>query len=221
MDHGNWDGIKIENSGPKISHIMFTDDVLLSGNTTVRPMYNVLIVINKLCSVFGQRINYDKSNIIFSSNMDVKIRKELSQFSGVKETKHLVNYLRVPITSKNPRNKDFQHTIDKIHSKLSTWKAKNISMAGRITLAKVILEVTHIYYVMSNRILKFSLKEIQKIQRNFVWDDMEHKPLCLIKWGNIAMKKTFGGLRLRKPNTVNNACIAKLSWNFYKDNKAL
>ncbi|KAH1082125.1 hypothetical protein J1N35_021886 [Gossypium stocksii] len=47
----------------------------------------------------------------------------------------------------------FGFVVDKIHNKLSGWDAKNLSMAGRITLVKLILLVIPNYFMCKARLL--------------------------------------------------------------------
>ncbi|XP_052520106.1 uncharacterized protein LOC128071179 [Budorcas taxicolor] len=57
-------------------------------------------------------------------------------------------------------------------------------------------------------------KEIDKIQRNFIWgSEGERKKLHWVSWANMCKRKKFGGLGLRETTIVNEAYMAKLGWN--------
>lgn len=67
LEEGSWKFMKAGRSLPKISHLMFVDDLLLFGKATDTQMRVIKrIFLDKFCSMYGQRINYDKSNILFS-----------------------------------------------------------------------------------------------------------------------------------------------------------
>ncbi|MCI19046.1 putative ribonuclease H protein, partial [Trifolium medium] len=60
--------------------------------------------------------------------------------SGFRETDQLGKYLGVPLTGRAPRREDFQYIIDQVQNKLASWKAHLLSFAGRVTLAKSVME---------------------------------------------------------------------------------
>jgi hypothetical protein len=133
--------------------------------------------------------------------------------SGFRETNQLGKYLGVPLTGKAPRRQDFQYIIDQVSAKLSNWKAQQLSFAGRVTLAKSVIEAVPIYPMMTNKIPKSCLEEIQKLQRNFIWGDKEGaKKYHAVSWEMVTKPKDCGGLGLRRLDVMNQACILKLSW---------
>lgn len=76
--------MKAGRHGPKISHLMFVDDLLLFGKATKNKMRLMKRILDKLCVIPGQRISYDKSNIIFSKNTDSLSRKKILQVVEIK-----------------------------------------------------------------------------------------------------------------------------------------
>ncbi|MCH82962.1 putative ribonuclease H protein [Trifolium medium] len=97
--------------------------------------------------------------------------------------------------------------------KLANWKARQLSFAGRVTLAKSVIEAIPIYPMMTNKIPKSCLEEIQKLQRNFIWGDRDGvKKYHAIGWEMVTKPKDCGGLGLRRLEVMNQACILKLSW---------
>ncbi|KAI5434109.1 hypothetical protein KIW84_021105 [Lathyrus oleraceus] len=108
----------------------------------------------------SKRINHDKSNIIFSQNTNSTIRKEIIHVVGIKESTQLGMYLGVPLTGKSQRLQDYWFIIEKIRRKLSIWKAKQLSMARRVTLAKVISDALPTYSMLSSKIPMSFPKEI-------------------------------------------------------------
>jgi hypothetical protein len=57
--------------------------------------------------------------------------------------------------------------------KLSWWRGKRKSFAGRVPLAKNVMEVIPIYLMMTTKIPKTCLDEIQKQQQNFILGDTD------------------------------------------------
>ncbi|GAU38532.1 hypothetical protein TSUD_320040 [Trifolium subterraneum] len=81
---------------------------------------------------------------------------------------------------------------------LSGQEANQLSFDGRVTLAKSVLEAVPIYPVISNKIPKTCLEEIQRLQRNFIWDDTnEGRKFHVVSWEKICSLKWMRGLGLR------------------------
>lgn len=95
-----WDCIKVGRKGPKISHLMFVNDLLLFGKATETQVQCVMDILNTFCASSGQRISLEKSYILFSINTLTNIRRKVLHVSGLKETAELGTYLRVPLTGK-------------------------------------------------------------------------------------------------------------------------
>jgi hypothetical protein len=128
----------------------------------------------------------------------------------------LGKYLGVPVTGKSPRREDYQYIIDQVSSRLVAWKANHLSFAGRVTLAKSVIEAIPIYPMMTNRIPNACLEEIQKLQRRFIWGHTDDsRKYHAVSWNIITKPKCIGGLGMRRLDTMNQACLAKLGWKLY------
>jgi hypothetical protein len=213
VEEGRWKTLRAGRNGLVVSHLMFADNLLLFGEATGRQMRGLMEILNNFCKMSGQEVSNEKTSILFSKNVNRDTRNRLVQMSGFRETEQLGNYLGVPLTARAPRKDDFQYIIDQVSAKLANWKANQLSFAGRVTLAKSVIEAVPIYPMMTNRIPKGVLEEIQKIQRNFIWGDNNGaKKYHAIRWDVVTMPKHHGGLGLRKLDVMNRACILKLGW---------
>lgn len=47
---------------------MFADDLLIFGKSTIEQMECINEILKKLCDMYGQRINKDKTKSFFSKN---------------------------------------------------------------------------------------------------------------------------------------------------------
>ncbi|WJX47132.1 hypothetical protein P8452_33857 [Trifolium repens] len=214
-DNSKWIGIKAGRAGPMVSHLMFADDLLLFGEATEKQMRCVTNTLNQFCSMSGQEVSYEKTSILFSRNVERGLKNKLINMSGFKETSDFGKYLGVPLNGRAPKRSDFQYIIDQVNSKLAAWKANQLSFAGRVTLAKSVIEAVPIYPMMSTKIPKACLDEIHKLQRQFIWGDTDVKRRYhAVGWDDISVPKWMGGLGLRKLNVMNQACLMKLGWKF-------
>ncbi|MCH86827.1 RNA-directed DNA polymerase (Reverse transcriptase) [Trifolium medium] len=213
VEEGKWNGIKAGRNGPVVSHLMFADDLLLFGEANEKQMHCVIDTLNQFCGMSGQEVSRDKTSILFSRNVERSMRSRLLHISSYKETNRFGNYLGVPLTGGAPKRSDFQYILDQVSSKLSAWKANTLSFAGRVTLAKSVIEAVPIYPMMSSKIPKSCLDDIQRMQRQFIWGDTDQKKkLHAIAWDKITVPKWMGGLGIRKLEIMNQACLSKLNW---------
>jgi hypothetical protein len=213
VERGEWRGIKAGRTGPMVSHLMFADDLLLFGEATEKQMQCVMDMLNKFCGLSGQEVSQEKTSILFSKNVRRGMRDKLLNMSGFRETTDIGKYLGVPLNGRASKRADYHYLIDQVKNKLSAWKAKQLSFAGRLTLAKSVLEAVPIYPMMTDKIPKSCLDDIQKIQRNFIWGEYDNvRKYHAINWNLVTLPKWMGGLGIRKLEVMNQACLLKLGW---------
>jgi hypothetical protein len=207
---GDWRGIKAGRNGPMVSHLMFADDLLLFGEASEKQMKCVMDILNRFCSLSGQEVSHEKTSILFSKNVNRGLKDRLLHLSGFRETYDLGKYLGVPLIGRAPKRADYQYLIDQVSNKLSIWKARQLSFAGRVTLAKSVLEAVPIYPMMTSKIPKSCLDDIQKIQRQFIWGETENvRKFHAVRWSCVTMPKELGGLGMRRLDEMNKACLLK------------
>ena len=84
----------------------------------------------------------------------------------------------------------------KIQNKLSSWRAKTLSRAGRLTLIKSVLNSLPLYYMSMFKMSKSIAMTIVKLQRRFFWGDSLRQKMSTptIKWSSIELSKDLCGL---------------------------
>lgn len=84
-------------SAPKVHHLFFADDNFLFGEATEVECNNfqALLKIYELAS--GQRINLQKSSVVFSRNVHTDVQDSLSSILGVPVVDEHEYYLGLPI----------------------------------------------------------------------------------------------------------------------------
>lgn len=174
VEEGLWRPLKAGKNGPLIFHLMFVDDLLLFGQASCDQIKCVKGVLDKFCAMSGQNVSAEKTSMLFSRNVVSSMRRTIVAAAGFREVATFGKYLGVPLSGKAPRKQNFDYLVEKVRAKLTSWKAKNLSYAGRLTLAKSVMEAIPIYPMMSGAIPPACLKEIEKIQRGFVLGGTRH-----------------------------------------------
>lgn len=101
------------------------------------------------------------------------VHRKLDAMSCFCETYPLGKYTCFPLLDRAPRRSDFNCVIEQVELKLAYWRVRCISFPGRVILSKFDIKAIHIYIMMITSIAKACSREIQKLQRSFIWGDNE------------------------------------------------
>lgn len=95
-------------------------------------------------------------------------------------------YLGVPILHKKISKQTYHYVLDKVNQQLSSWKAKNLSFAGRVTLEKSALQALPTYVMQTVKLPKTLCDEVDRVCRGFIWrDNYQAKKTHLIGWDSL------------------------------------
>ena len=83
VHNDDWKAIKLSRHGPELSHLFFANDMVLFAEASVEQIQVIMDCLNRFCMSSGQRINFQKSQLFVSSNVDKSIAEELSLLSGI------------------------------------------------------------------------------------------------------------------------------------------
>ncbi|GJZ48376.1 reverse transcriptase [Tanacetum coccineum] len=87
-----------------------------------------------------QVINYEKSKISFSANVEQYVRTRISDLLSVREVDVQPKYLGLPSVITRSKKVVFQAILDKIKKKLGGWKEKTLSIGGKEVLIKAVAQ---------------------------------------------------------------------------------
>jgi len=103
--------------------------------------------------------------------------------------------------------------INNIESRLSMWKGKLLSMAGRLCLIKSVITALPLFYMSFFKAPKLVCKTITKIQSKFLWRwNAEGKKIHWDAWNKVCKPQNEGGLGVKDICTFNYALLAKWKW---------
>lgn len=107
-------------------------------------------------------------------------------------------YLGFPIRVNPIKEATWVPILTRIKSKLSWWKHKNPSMAGRICLINSVLNSTPFFYLSFFRILALVAKKIIGYQWHFLWGENDkRRKIAWISGDQIFRPKECGGLGIK------------------------
>lgn len=140
---GTLSGLKINRHCPKLSHIFFTDDALLFAE--LDECRRIKLILDKYGAASGQSINFEKSAVAFSSNMNAMDKQIISDFLNIPIMKGDSKYLGLPSFWGQSKAEAYTFLVEKSLNKMQGWKSKLISQGGKETLIKSVVQTIPTY----------------------------------------------------------------------------
>jgi len=221
IQHGLYSGIKVGSNGVNVGLLQFADDTLFLCEAKSQNARVLKAILRSFELASGLRVNFSKTKV-GGLGLDESMLNVFSTTLNCKHMKIPFVYLGMPIGG-NPRSTQFwQPMIEKVSTRLSIWKGKLISMAGRLCLIKSVLSALPLYYLSFFKMPKGVSNKLLRIQRNFLWGwGSEAKKIAWVKWEKICKPKEVGGLDIRDIRLFNVALLAKWKWRLGMEDKGL
>ncbi|KAI5339865.1 hypothetical protein L3X38_019138 [Prunus dulcis] len=184
VQKGCWKAVKSSQSGHVVSHLFFADDLILFAEAYVKQAQIMKGCLEIFCQASGQIANYDKSAVFGSPNTPKEVAKEISCICGSPQTSDLGKYLGMPLLHTRGTHATYKKLLDRVHSRLASWKGKLLSYAGRATLIQAVTSSIPIYAMQTTK----------------------------LPWNLVCRPKCKGGLGCKKSSAMNQALLAKIGW---------
>ncbi|KAG8373689.1 hypothetical protein BUALT_Bualt11G0050700 [Buddleja alternifolia] len=215
-------GIKVTRKSPSFTHLMYADDLVIYCQANSENANIVQKCLSSFESWSGLSISKPKSVVHFSRNVDPGLKSVLLSILDINECCHKIKHLGLPFCKQQSRTSCFNELVESLQSKLSGWKSKNLSQAGRLILLKSVAQALPVYH-MSNFLLPIRICEkLDACMRSFFWGhNPSQRKLSLKCWDEICLPKPLGGLGLCKMHDLNHALNTKFAWKLTENGNCL
>ena len=167
-------------------------------------------------------MSLEKSRIYFSPNIQKGVKEEICTNLGIQATTNIGKYLGFPIKHKGVARNGLNFVVERVLNKLSGWKAKFLSFAGRSVLVKSVMSVIPNYVMQGEALPVYLCEKLDKINWGFLWGSTrDKKKLHLVGWNKIIQPKEEGGLDIQAVRAKNVVLLAKLNWRMYQEKDSL
>lgn len=107
-------GVPTSKRGPRLSHLFSADDSLLFWKANSVEWRRLINILEKYEAASGQKLNREKTSIIFSRNTSSPKREEISRISGLNATQCYEKYLGLPTMVRRSRYMAFKSIKDSL-----------------------------------------------------------------------------------------------------------
>ncbi|XP_024190432.1 uncharacterized protein LOC112194424 [Rosa chinensis] len=213
VQYGTIKGLKMCPQAPVLHHLFFADDSLLFGAATMSECTTVKFILSTYEKASGQKVNFTKSSVVFSNNLQPQLKEDLAAVLNVKCVDEHDRYLGLPLRVGKSKTARFQYLKENVSRKLVNWKSKILSSAGKELLIKAVAQVMPTYAMNCYLLPKSLCDDIHKLCASFFWGDMEgKKKIHWRSWEKLCLTKIEGGLGFKNIFAYNLAMLAKQGW---------
>lgn len=142
---GALSGIKISRHSPKGTHLMYADDLVIYCKANTQEATSAIAYFNQYCEWTGQEINWHKSVVHYSKNVQPQLQRDIGNILSIQECNHTGRYLDHPFCKFSSKGDAFKGVMEKLMNKLAGWKQQALSMAGRLILLKSVAQAVPNY----------------------------------------------------------------------------
>ncbi|GJZ03371.1 RNA-directed DNA polymerase, eukaryota [Tanacetum coccineum] len=204
-----------------ISHLFYADDALFLGEWSDQNLEGIIHILKCFHLASGLKINIHKCQLLGVGVSRPTV--ELAARSiGCDVLQNQFRYLGVMVGECMTRHKAWEDTVVKLKNRLSKWKAKTLSIGGRLTLLKSVLGASPLYTLSIFKVPKGILKVLEAIRNNFfIGADPMVKKITWIAWDKVLASKKQGGLGVSSFYALNRALLLKWVWRFVSQDGSL
>ncbi|XP_058103440.1 uncharacterized protein LOC131247011 [Magnolia sinica] len=165
MSNGACLPFKTRRNCRSVSHMLFAYDTLLLVNGSCKTL-NRIKSLDCYHRASGQRCNDRKSFFILSAHQSEVRSRVILKILGFSKCEAPFTYLGMPIFKGRSKSSYFQPIMEKIHQRITGWKLKFLTQAGKITLINYVLGNILVHTIAATDIPRSILGELDKASAN-------------------------------------------------------
>ncbi|GJS20669.1 RNA-directed DNA polymerase, eukaryota, partial [Tanacetum coccineum] len=170
VNEGLFKGIRLHGS-LSLSHLFYADDALFIGEWSDANLRGIIYILKCFFLASGLQINISKSQVL-GVGVPRSSVEAMAASIGCSIMQNKFRYLGVIVVECMSRHKAWDDVVLKLRTRLSKWKAKTLSIGGRLTLLKSVLGASPLYTMSIFKVPKGVLKHIRDGNNTRFWLDI-------------------------------------------------
>ncbi|CAM8951229.1 unnamed protein product [Rhodiola kirilowii] len=207
-------GVRLCRGAPEITHLMFADDCMFFLKAEKDSVKWIRDILRRYEGISGQKVNYAKSEAVCSKNTSTECIVMLRERMGVPVVGGHSSYLDLPLVFSNKKAEMLRSIEEKMVKRISDWKHKLLSGAGREVLVKSVLQAIPTYAMTCFKLPAGLCRELMRNITRFWWNNGKNRGIHWVRAEEVYKDKENGGLGFRNLDLMNMALLAKQGWRF-------
>lgn len=157
----------------------------------------VLNCLEDFCKVSCQKISCAKSRTFFSRHTAREVKSLVAKLTNIPSSEDPGKYLSFNLFMDGRGNQNYRYILQRMKNRLNFWKAKTLSLASKVTLVKSVMNALPNYQMQIMRFSKFCCEEMDRINRDFIWQgSISQRKVHIVNWDTLCKPKKMGVLVL-------------------------
>ncbi|KAJ0955349.1 putative RNA-directed DNA polymerase [Helianthus annuus] len=205
----------------RIINLCFADDLFLFTRGDPKSARAIMESLDKFKDMSGLVPSLPKSTVFFG-NVSDSVKARILAIMPFEEGVLPVKYLGVPLISSRLYYKDCKVLVDRMEARITDWKNKSLSFAGRLQLIRSVLSSLHVYWASVFILPKRIINDLEDRMRRFLWAQGNGiKGKAKVKWKTVCLPKSEGGLGIRRIGDMNKALMVAHIWSLLVNRESL
>lgn len=150
------------------SHCLYADDILIICKVNINNVKHIMELFESYGSYSGQISNNIKSTF-YSKSIPLSRLCTIAGLTGFKHASMPFTYMGILLFKGNLKVQHFQPIVDRICSKLASWKGHLVTIIGRVQLVNSVV-IRMLVYSFHVYVWPISLiKQLRRMFTNFIW----------------------------------------------------
>ncbi|GKB89145.1 reverse transcriptase domain, reverse transcriptase zinc-binding domain protein, partial [Tanacetum coccineum] len=132
--------------GSNISLLQYADDALFFGKWSRLNARNLIVILKCFEEASGLKVNLSKSKLYGVGVSIEEVKAVASSLCCINDSLPFI-YLGLPVGKKMHLSDGWGEVINRLRNRLSVWKARSLSIGGRLILIKYVLDSIPIYFL--------------------------------------------------------------------------
>ncbi|KAM0042735.1 putative RNA-directed DNA polymerase [Helianthus debilis subsp. tardiflorus] len=214
-------GIVLPNDGPVLTHLLYADDCVIMGEWARNNIKNVALLLRCFHICSGLKINLKKSSL-FGVGVEDLVVEEMASMVNCSVGRIPFIHLGVPVGAKMCRVASWKSIFDIFEARLALWKVPLVSLGGRVTIVKSVLESLPNYFLSLFKAPVSVTKGLESIIKKFLWGGgSSESKMYWVAWNRVTTPVSKGGIGLSRLKDTNIALLSKWIWRFRNEGSAL